>query len=284
MGEMANVESTSTPEASTISVHEHPEASNAVPLLQLWWKRSFYITVPESRGQRSLKHLTLYCIEPLCMFLTPAVLITSIVFGVVVSFSVTTSIVMSAILQSPPKLYSALDIGILNLAGGVGLLIGVPIGGWLADWFSKRSARQNGGVHKPEARLQAFLPGAILSPLGFLVVGIGLHFQSHWIVFAVGLVLQGLGITSASNVLLTYSIDCYPWLATATAAMMHVTKSCTAFGLSYAAEPWAVSSGPLVEFGVLTAVFYAVCFLVVPLYLFGERIRNMTMRFVEKLA
>ncbi|KAF5626322.1 uncharacterized protein FTJAE_9703 [Fusarium tjaetaba] len=251
-------------------------------LFQIWLWQSFYLKRPKGAPAPTLLRSPLlwFIVEPFLLLLAPAVFVTGIINGVLIAFVVTASVVLAAFLQSPPALWSALSFSLLNLSSLVGIVLGIPIGGLIADVLSRRSAKKNDGFHIRGARLPGALPGAILSPLGLIVLGIALDKDSHWIVSAVGFAFLGFGITSSANVLLTYSIDCYPWHSTGIAAVINVVKSCMAFGLSYAAVPWALSSGPLKEFGTLAGIFWFCFMAILPLYLFDERIRQWSLQYI----
>lgn len=77
-------------------------------------------------------------------------------------------------------------MGLFGFSSIVGIVLGIPIGGYLADWLSHRSAVKNNGVHQVVSCLPAVIIAGIVSPLGVLIVGIYLSRSEIWIREAIG--------------------------------------------------------------------------------------------------
>ena len=256
-----------------------PDTSAAFQLEQvndIYKKRSFYIEIPCRLADRNPVRLFL---QPLVLLLAPAVVIASLLFGVTVSYTININIIFSQYFEGPPNLWSPLSFGLLNICTLFGLVAGIPLGGALPDFLYRRSARRN-GIPKLESRLPAFLPGCIISPFGTFLVGLGLKNNYHWTVLALGWLLLMTGLTSNANILLTYCVDCYPWKAIHIGVVMNTIKNSVAFALSYIALPWYQSSGPLSMFGVMAGILFALNLFTIPLYFFGPRVRETSLKYV----
>lgn len=260
---------------------EEVEHSNAAQpqesLMQVWIRRSFFITLPDIKPQHNFFVLV---IQPWAMLMSPAVLVGCIIFGVMIAFTLIASVVFSAVLQSPPALWSVLQIGLLNLSTLVGLLIGIPLGGITADILSRRSARKNDGIHIRESRLPAVIPGAILAPVGILVIGICLQQNLSWVGMAIGWAMLSVALTASANVLLTYAVDCYLWRAAHIGVMINVMKNLVAFGVSYGVTPWLMAVGPEKQFGTMAGILVFFFLFVIPLYTAGPRLRQWSLRWI----
>jgi len=109
------------------------------------------------------------------LFTFPAIAFCAITYGSLLAwFAVLTSI-QATYLFSPPYNFTAVGVGLMNLAPFVGTIPGTLVGGWLNDksimWLSKR----NNGIYEPEMRLWLSLPSALLTPAGILMFGLGLN-------------------------------------------------------------------------------------------------------------
>lgn len=109
------------------------------------------------------------------LFTFPAIAYCAITYGSLLAwFAVMTSI-QATYLFSPPYNFTAVGVGLMNLAPFVGTIPGTLVGGWLNDksimWLSKR----NNGIYEPEMRLWLALPSVLLTPAGILIFGLGLN-------------------------------------------------------------------------------------------------------------
>ncbi|OOQ88062.1 putative MFS transporter [Penicillium brasilianum] len=247
-----------------------PNTQQEVVLWDVWVSRSFKVRNSDwDRDQNAFQYLYM----PFLMLSQPAVLVTTIVFGLTIGWTVACSIVFSNVFQAPPMSWSARAVGFFNIAPLAGLIAGLPIGGILADHLSTRSAKRHLGIHIPESRLLLVTIGGVLSPAGVLIIGLTMSHNTHWIGPAIGWGLLSLGLTASANILLTYAVDAYPYKAAHTALLVNVIKNLLAFGVSFQSMDWYLRDGPLKQFGAMAGALWASYLLVVPLYFFGAKIR-----------
>jgi hypothetical protein len=71
------------------------------------------------------------------------VLLAAVIFGIMIAFTVITSIIFGTFLAMSPLLWIPLKIGLLKIATLVVLAVSMPTGSILADVFYRRSARRN---------------------------------------------------------------------------------------------------------------------------------------------
>lgn len=262
----ASKENTKMTEHSEVISNPRQEVS----LWDVWVSRSFKVRNSEwDRDENAFRYLYV----PFLMLSQPAVLVTTIVFGLTIGWTVACSIVFSDVFQEPPMLWTARDVGFLNIAPLVGLIVGLPIGGILADNLSNRSGKRHLGVHIPESRLLLVTIGGVLSPAGVLIVGLTMSQHTHWIGQAIGWGMLSLGLTASANILLAYAVDSYPHRAAHTGLLVNVIKNLLAFGVSFQSMDWYLRDGPLKQFGAMAGALWASYLLVVPLYFFGAKIR-----------
>lgn len=270
------------PELGAVMVEFSPDSANSrqqqeihqkhqYSLLRVWWLRSFRYSVSDLLPKAD--HPVKYLYAPFLMLLQPSVLVTIIVFGLTIGWTVACSIIFANIFQSPPMLWTAKDVGLLNIAPLAGIVLGLPFGGVLADKLHSRSGRRNDGVFVPESRLLAVIFGATLSPAGTLVIGLTMQNKSHWMGQAAGWAMLAFGLTASANVLLTYAVDSYPLKAAQIALLVNVVKNVLGFGVSFETMSWFARDGPAKQYGAMAGALWASYLLVVPLYFLGPKIR-----------
>jgi len=83
-------------------------------------------------------------------------------------------------------------------------------------------------------------------------------------------------IVQATNVSLVYTIDCYRPIAGEVTVTSVALKSCFGFLLSFYTNPWVDKEGYLHAYGAMAGISSCVLLCVIPLYVFGKRIRHAT--------
>ncbi|KAF9775529.1 hypothetical protein IL306_006354 [Fusarium sp. DS 682] len=217
--------------------------------------------------------------QPLKLIVLPQVLVTVVIFGLTIGWTVITSILVSIIYTQPPLLWDPLPIGLLNAGSLVGIIVGLPIGGALADMLFNRATRRSNGVTSPVTRLPALLPGALLSPAGCIVMGFALRDPDNYMMVCVGWGMLCFGLTSSANVLLTYAIDCLPTRAAHIGALANVTKNSIGFAVSYGAVNWLRKMGPVDQFSTMAGILWGSYLLVIPLWVFSGMLERIGANF-----
>jgi MFS family permease len=117
--------------------------------------------------------------------------------------------VSSVFFVAPPYRWQAHSLGLLALAGLIGTLLALFVGGKMIDMIANHMTKKNGGRREPEYRLPALLIPSFFGPMGLLIFGLCLAHQTNWIAPAVGYAMQAFGLAVASNILVTYTVDSY---------------------------------------------------------------------------
>ncbi|WAO95401.1 MFS domain-containing protein [Fusarium falciforme] len=207
--------------------------------------------------------------EPLQMLIVPRVLVTVYVFGLTIGWTVIISILLGMTYAQPPLLWGSQSIGLLNVAPLLGLLIGLPFGGYLSDLLFIRSAKDGKGP-SPASRLPVALLGMLISPSGCLVIGYGLKHPDTWIQVCVGWGMLAFGLTASANVLLAYAVNTIPSRAGDIGVLVNFMKNTVAFGVSYASLPWMNGVGPVKQFATMAALLWLGYLMVFPVWLHGK--------------
>ncbi|KAF4335213.1 hypothetical protein FBEOM_10957 [Fusarium beomiforme] len=208
-------------------------------------------------------------VRPLQLLSAPQVLVTVYIFGLTIGWTVIISII-SFTYAAPPLLWDSRSIGLLNVSSLLGLLVGLPIGGYFADLLFIRSTRGFTQAPDPRSRLPMVLIGALASPVGCLVLGHGLQDPHHWITVCVGWCLLSFGLTGSANVLMTYSVNSMPSRAGDIGVLVNVMKNCLAFGVSYSSLTWMMAMGPLKQFAIMASLLWFGYLFVIPVWIWSR--------------
>ncbi|VUC31317.1 unnamed protein product [Clonostachys rosea] len=214
-------------------------------------------------------------VQPLQLLLAPQVLVTVYVFGCTIGWMVITSILLALIYAQPPLLWNAQSIGLLNLAPFLGLLIGLPCGGILADQLFIRSAKKGLGP-SPASRLPVAIFGMLISPSGCLVLGYGLKNPGTWIQVCACWAMLAFGLTGSANVLLAYSVNSIPGRAGDIGVLINFMKNLLAFGVSYASLSWMELVGPDKQYATMAALLWFGYLWVLPIWFFSPALIRKT--------
>ncbi|KUL88494.1 hypothetical protein ZTR_05380 [Talaromyces verruculosus] len=257
-----------------IELAENENESPKKSQYKIWVERSFYLRIESAKPRESLLKLFF---RPFPLLLLPEVLVTTLVFGLTIGWTVLTSVLVSNLYSMPPKLWLPWQVGFLNFGALVGLLIGLPVGGVVADLLSRRAMKSN-GQHDPRSRLPLVLLGALLSPTGCVVIGLSLQKNLNWAGTSVGWGLLAFGLTASANILLTYAVDCHLHRAMDIGVLVNVIKNTIGFGVSYAAINWYDKSGGEAQYGAMAGILWATYLLVIPLYFFRDSLKKFSAR------
>jgi hypothetical protein len=184
----------------------------------------------------------------------------------------------------PPYLWPAQEVGLLNIALVVGLILGLPFGSYFADLLITPATKLAGGYHNPHSRLPLIIMGFLISPTRCKVIGLCLrpdHFS--WVGTAIGWSTLNFGLTGASNIMVTYSVDTFRARASHVGVLINVVKNCIGFGISYGSFDWYLAAGPVSQMGTMAGIQWALYLLVIPLYFFHKRLYELSLPIIEKI-
>ena len=74
----------------------------------------------------------------------------------------------------------------MQIAALIGFIIACYVGGYVSDVITTKRILREGGVIYPEQRLLSIIPGALIPPVGCIIVACACSQQLHWAVIAVG--------------------------------------------------------------------------------------------------
>jgi uncharacterized membrane protein len=125
----------------------------------------------------------------------PGCVMVMIHYGGLVGLIVTISAVAPSLLAAPPFLWGA-SVGLINIAGIIGTILGGVYTYLTSDWLTKRAARRDErGQAEPEERIPLVIPSLIISVAGALTFGFCAQNSTpeSWIGLAFGYAMIAFG-------------------------------------------------------------------------------------------
>ncbi|UZJ55695.1 hypothetical protein CBS101457_005015 [Exobasidium rhododendri] len=223
--------------------------------------------------QESMLHIF---IRPFVAIAYPAVLWAALVCAGTIGFivAVTSNV---ALAYGTGYGFGASQVGLCFIAGIIGSIAGIFVGGSFPDWLSKRLAKRNGGIREPEMRLWAIAPSLISAPLALALFGAGIQNKWHWIVPTIGLGLLNFSVVGGTNIAIVYAVDVYKPIANEAITSILGYKAAIGFVLSFYTNPWIASQGYQNAYGEMAAISAGLLLFFLPLYIWGKRIRVSSM-------
>ncbi|CAK7222454.1 hypothetical protein SBRCBS47491_004870 [Sporothrix bragantina] len=173
----------------------------------------------------------------------PVVLFAGFEYGIALVWAVVTGSTASEILGAPPYNFSASMVGLSNVAGLLGALVGSLFGGQITDAFTLRMVRRNGGVFEPEMRLWLFTVPMIIIPASILLYGVGAAHGVHWIGILIGNAALSAANTAAVPLSINYLVDTYRDMAGMAMTVVVIIRNTMYFAVSYGIQDWIDGMG-----------------------------------------
>ncbi|KAF2152848.1 MFS general substrate transporter [Myriangium duriaei CBS 260.36] len=209
-----------------------------------------------------------------------------LMYAGLVGLVVTVSTVGPSVVSAPPYLWGK-NAGLIN----IGALLGCVFGGTYiylsADWLVKRAARKDThGYSEPERRLPLMVPGLIMSTFGSLVFGFCAQHPTPkaWVGLCVGYGMIAFGLMVAPSIGFNYIIEAYGALASDCFLMIVTFRSIIAFAWTFFVGTWVAKKGPAEPFGRFAMLMGLFGLILVPVWIFGKRMRIATAPFVTRGA
>ncbi|KAG5801729.1 hypothetical protein H9Q74_013410 [Fusarium xylarioides] len=207
--------------------------------------------------------------EPFEILVSPAVIVTVLLFGFSIAGTIATSILVSITFSQPPWLWTSGQVGLYNVAPLLGLLAGMPFGGAGADWLAERHLRRH-GEFKPESVLPILLPFAIATPIATTLIGVGFQRGWHWAVVGLFWAILNANLTGGCNVMISYCTESYPKKAIQIGVVVNVIKNVIGFRVSYSTLDWWMKDK---HFMFLTVALVIFMLFIVAVLLWISRLR-----------
>jgi MFS family permease len=150
-------------------------------------------------------------VVPFVTLAFPGCIMVMLHYAGLVGLIVTVSTLAPSLLAAPPYLWGA-NVGLINLAGMIGTIIGGAYAYLTTDWLIDRAARRDeNGLVEPEERLPLMIPSLVIATGGALVFGFCAQnpSPSAWVGLAIGYGMVGFGLMQIPSVGFNYIIEAY---------------------------------------------------------------------------
>ncbi|KAB5546798.1 serine/threonine kinase 16 [Coniochaeta sp. 2T2.1] len=216
-------------------------------------------------------------VRPVILLFYPAVFWSFLMYGTTLTWIVVFSVVNGVIFVGPPYNFSVSQTGLISLSPFILTLVGEVLAGPLNDFICLFLTKKNKGIYEPEFRLPLMVVGTILGTVGFFGFGATVHYETHWSGPVLCFGLANMSMAFISTCVFGYVVDSYRALNEEAFVAINARNLLT-FGLTYFVNDWLAAQGPLVVFCILGSLFLLVCFLTIPLWIFGKRLRSVIAR------
>ncbi|KDN62005.1 putative major facilitator superfamily transporter [Colletotrichum sublineola] len=215
---------------------------------------------------------------------------------------VTISVVGPEVVAAPPYLWGN-NVGLINIGGLVGILLGALYTYLLSDALLKKKVKSSGsGLAEPESRLPIMFLALAVATSGFFVFGFCGQYPSKngWVGLCTGYAMVSFGLMQLPSAGFNYVslsrpvpaktdadqtlrqlIDAYKQLAGDCFVMVTIMRSIIAFAWTFFVAQWVEERGPAEPFGIFGMLMGIFSLLTIPLWLFGKRIRIATSKHVK---
>lgn len=225
-------------------------------------------------------------IAPYKVLRLPGVWLVAGWYAGLVGLIVTCSTIGPQLLAMPPYLWGK-DVGLLNIGGIIGAVLGAVYTYLIADFTTKRLAKKDlHGFSEPESRLGIALPALFVATGGALVFGFVAQNPSPtgWAGLEVGYGMISFGLMQAPSVGFNYLIEAYGHLAGDCFVAVTSARAVIAFAWTFFVAEWVMHDGAAEPFGIFAMLMGIFSLATIPMLIWGKRLRIWTAKWVEKPA
>ncbi|KAF1934590.1 MFS general substrate transporter [Clathrospora elynae] len=214
----------------------------------------------------------------------PGVWLVSAWYAGLVGLIVTVSTVGAQLVAAPPYLWGK-SVGLINIGGLIGALIGCVYTYFIADFTTKRRAKKDShGFSEPESRLLTALPALFIATAGALVFGFVAQNPSTtgWVGLQFGLGMVAFGLMQAPSVGFNYIIDSYSSIAGDCFVTVTTARAIVSFAWTFFVGEWVAHAGPAEPFGIFGMLMGIFGLMTLPVLIWGKRLRIWTAKWVPE--
>jgi hypothetical protein len=214
----------------------------------------------------------------------PGVWLVSAWYAGLVGLIVTISTIGAQIVAAPPYFWGK-NVGLINIGGVIGAMLGCIYTYLIADWTTKRNAAKSAhGYAEPETRLVTALPALFIATAGALIFGFVAQNPSPtaWVGLQVGYGMVAFGLMQAPSVGFNYLIESYNSIAGDCFVAVTSARAVVAFSWSFFVAEWVHRDGAAEPFGIFGMLMGLFALMTIPVLIWGKRLRIWTAKWVPE--
>lgn len=178
-----------------------------------------------------------------------AALLSATVLGCAIAISLTYNVVLEEYYGLPAQ-----NVGLINVGGFIGAILGMAYAGWPADKVIVWMAKRNGGILKPEHRLVMLPITGVIGFAGILLYGFTAHGNATWWGPFIGWTMYQQCFVAILIITTTFAAEIAPKTPGPALVMVVGSKNLISFGISYGLIPMVSRYTYKETFGILSAV------------------------------
>ncbi|KAF8808029.1 MFS general substrate transporter [Phlegmacium glaucopus] len=168
--------------------------------------------------------------------------------------------------------FTPTQIGLTNLGGLVGIVLGLCISGPLIDWGTVWLAKRNQGVYEPEFRI-FFITPMLFGVFGYAGWAVGTTHHMPWIGAVACIAMANFSIVISGAAVITYLLDTHGGNALHVLTLSNFMKNMVIYGFSFFVNGMVERRGVKVSLLILAGCQATCWLLTIPMYLYGKRVR-----------
>lgn len=265
----------STLETNHVSPPTAQQVSSSQETLSI--KRSYRKDLTLFRGRLSKDSLWKSILRPIILVILPANIFSSLIFGIYYSVISSLAVITATLFRQPPYNLTTTQVGLTALPGLGTSVLGSIVAGWLSDFLVVQMSvwnKRSPGLCEPEYRLPLMIVATPLGTATLFAFGHSIEAALPIAYPVVFMALYSLASSFAFQTALVYVVDCYPKDIIVAFSGINLVASAINYAILSFVNGWCVEMGALRLFYVFGGVNAVISLLVIPLYVFGKRIRG----------
>ncbi|CEL03668.1 hypothetical protein ASPCAL04817 [Aspergillus calidoustus] len=180
--------------------------------------------------------------QPISLAGRPAILYSSITYGIVLGSVIAVSTLSPQLFSPPPYHFSEISLGLHSSASFIGLLLTFPVAGPLTDKLAHFLDTRS-GEHKPRHRLPALIAPFFICPAGIICFGCSVARHQHYALPALGSAMLSTGLTLVPSVTMSYVAEVYAEFNSQAFVTINAMKNVIGFGFAKGSYQWMERMG-----------------------------------------